>query len=222
MKVNTVGSLRQIAVWENFLAGLPAHAEGPEGLGRVWEHTDQARKEGNDDILKQGWRLDVVRGVEFIIPEEAEIKIGLEHPTAGRYTLVRIDRTTVHLREGVLIETDEDDVKYVVGDVHVCARVFNPIGADAREPVEGSGFAWRNYLLYLDVFPTTEEVKTELVVHGDGTPRTPNIMLGRDEDGVVGWATRSANWKPSVDGELGPGSDQCLAFYPINNEDDNG
>lgn len=210
MEVIVKGSLRVIRPWEEMLAALPQHAEGPEGLGLVWENEVAARTVGQDPTIKQGWRLGVYKGVEFTIPDEAEVAEVTSGP-AGPYTLVKIDQVAVHLRNGLKIT----DGRRVVGDVHVCARVFWPKGAD--EHLNGRA-AWRNYLLYVDMVRSDEPLRHDLVVHPEGVERAPVLMLGaqqavegeQGEDLVItAWSTRSTNWHYGTEG-----SDQCLCLYP--------
>ncbi|TAL51085.1 hypothetical protein EPN81_00930 [Patescibacteria group bacterium] len=216
MDIRKIGALRTLGLWEDLLGNLPQHAEGPEGLGRVWEHEDPPRTAGQDPVVKQGWRLAVVCGVEFNIPTEAEvIPVEAEQSATGQaYVLVRIDRTAVHLH-GVQIVDGR-----VAGDVHVCVRVIWPKGAETRDADDRT--AWRNYILYVDIYPpsTSSEPTQTLEVCPEGSERDPLIMLGSQEveedtnKPVVAWATRSANWRPAQGANPSVGSDQLIIFAP--------
>lgn len=227
MDIRTNGGLRTLVKWEDLLATLPEHAKNIESLGRMWKLESPARRTGQDPTLKEGWRLAVVRGVEWKIPtdETNVVEVGSEDSATGKsYTLVRIDRTAVHLHDGVKIV---DGV--VTGDVHVCVRTFWPKGAEKR-PEGTKNIGWKNYLLFLDVYPTTTHVEQTLDVREEGVQRSYCIMLGErdyeeedykegeeEEDDtnqgderefVVAWASRSANFSPSNR----TGSDQLLYF----------
>jgi hypothetical protein len=225
MEIRTIGALRTIAKWEELLDSLPVHAEGPEGLGRMWENEEAPRHASQDPLMKEGWRLAVVRGVEFVIGDAGDVTEWIEvsaaeSATGKPYTLLRIDRTAVHLHD-VKVKDGK-----VVGDVQVCARVFWPKGADKRHD-DGKSRAWRNYLLFVDIFPTKEEVTQTLEVYPEGSERSELIMLGEtdsletevsddvwEELLVIAWATRSANWKPATSKGASTGSDQLLFFVP--------
>ncbi|MFA4846059.1 MAG: hypothetical protein WC654_05880 [Patescibacteria group bacterium] len=218
MEIRTINCLHTMALWEDFLGSLPSHANGHEDLGLIWENTVPAKRVGQDPTVKQGWRLAVYKGVEFSIPDDAEIQ-EIAESSAGPYTLVRIGHTAIHLRNGTKIT----DSGRVVGDVHVNVRVIWPKDADKRQNGKA---AWRNYLLFLDIFPTTEsKITKELMVCEEGAKRSPLIMLGSQQEvdpnpemegepdeGIVvtAWATRSANWRYGSD----EGSDQCICLCP--------
>lgn len=218
MDIRKIGALRTIGEWEKLMATLPRHAEG-EGLGLMWENEVPPSVEGRDPTIRQGWRLSVERGVSFRPPKDAEIvQVPIEaSPTGKPYTLVRVSRTAVHLH-GVEIRND-----VVAGNAHVCLRVIWPKGADVRED-DGVAKAWRNYMLYVDIYPTTDPPKSRLKVYREGTERSPLIMLGSQETDeetgllVTGWATRSANWRAAEHGyraRPSNGIDQLIAFSPI-------
>ena len=217
MRIAQTGSLKKSSVWEELLATLGT-AEGPEDLGKFWGHISPAREEGNDPLSVEAHRVQVIRGVEFEIPANSEIRVGLKNAAADvTYTLIRVGKTSIHLRDGVVIETDEDGVHFVRGDVHVCVRVFNPLGADTREPTEEGGrIAWRNYLMFLDILPlkkveATEVEATDMYVFPEGEERNPVIALGVKQKGGVYWSSRSVHWNPI----LGTGFDQCICFHPL-------
>ena len=202
MEFGKIGDLNVNSDWEKLLASLPQQAVNAHGLGKIWEHIDPPRSDNSDPTVKQGWRLGVIPGVKFVVPQQAEVEV-VEESNVGSYTLIRLGRNAIHLRDGVEVVGNT-----VVGDVHVCARVFWPQGADVRQ---GGKVAWKNYLLFLDFFPPVgDKVEHDLVVHREGTARDPIVMLGGKKKGTVCWATRSANWKSSLDGA---DSDQCLVFY---------
>lgn len=223
MEIRKIGCLRTLGAWEDFLATLPQHAEGPEGLGRIWEHEDPPREDGRDPVVKQGWRIGVVRGVEFRLPRASGYREvpASESPTGRPYVLINVDRTAVHLHGGVAVERG-----IVRGDVHVCARVFWPKGADER--VEGKD-GWRNFVLYLDFYPAVSaRIEHELEVFVEGSERSPLVMLGSHEtwdeapelegepdsaEMALCWATRSPNWRPARGQRAGAGIDQLLAFW---------
>lgn len=217
MKIETIGCLRVQALWEQLLNSLPQNAEGPEGLGKIWEHEDAPRNPGQDPILKQGWRLEVIRNVEFQVPTGAEvIEVAAENsPTGKKYTLIRTDKSAVHVHEGAAWRHGH---RAVIGNAHVCARVIWPKGAEERND---GAIAWRNYLLYVDITSANlpGNPSYELVVFPEGAERFPVLMLGVDdvEEGtdepVRCWATRSANWKPAQEQQPSTGSDQLIAFY---------
>lgn len=215
MQIRFIGALRTLAKWEDLLATLPQHAEGSDGLGRIWENENPPRSAGQDPIVKQGWRLAVYRGVEFKILEDdvsEVIEVAANMSKTGKpYTLIRLGRTAMHLH-GVNVADGR-----VVGDVHVCARVFWPKGADEREN-DGSTKPWRNYLLYVDIYPSTTEVTQRLEVYPEGSRRSALVMLGETDDldgtPVAAWATRSPNWKPTRGEQPSVGSDQLLFFVP--------
>lgn len=214
--IRTVGCLRTLAAWEDFLTTLPQHAEGPEGLGLVWEHEDAPREDGRDPVVKQGWRLVVLRGVELRLPRASGYREvpASESPTGRPYVLVHVDATAVHLHGGLAIERG-----VVRGDVHVCARVFWPKAADER--TEGT-VGWRNYLLYLDFHPSASgKTEHELDIYPEGHQRTPLVLLGSVEQiesegesprQAIAWATRSFDWCPPRGAKRGGGIDQLLVF----------
>ena len=220
MEIHTIGCLRTLSAWEDHLATLPAHAASPEGLGRMWEHEDPPREDGRDPVVKQGWRLAVLRNVELRLPRASGYREvpAAQSPTGRPYTLVHVDATAVHLHGGLAVERG-----IVRGDAHVCVRVFWPKGADQRE--EGK-IGWRNYLLYLDFYPSSSgEIEHELDIYPQGAERSPLVMLGREEtveeEGApsrqaLAWATRSSNWRSASGKRAGVGIDQLLVFLKTN------
>lgn len=215
MTTKKIGGLNTIAEWEELLKTLQGMAGGPEGLGKFWQREDPPRVTGQDPIVKQGWRLAVIRGVEFRLPEDASI-LSTQNEVVGEYQFVRVHGVNVHLRDGIKVVDGA-----AVGDVHICVKVTWPKGAEERQFAKPG---WRNYFFCLDIFPATEEATHVLWIFPENTPREREYMYMFDfsekvKDGELGtvqaraWATRSANWRPPRGSEPGTGSDQCLCVY---------
>jgi hypothetical protein len=178
----------------------------------MWENTSTPRGEGYETIVKQGWRIAVHTGVSFKVPRGAEIiPINADQSATGQpYTLVRLDRNAVHIHGATMVNVRD----IIVGNVHVCLRVIWPKDANVR----GNGTSpWRNYILYVDIWPNSETATWHLKVYPEGTGRKKLIMLGEPETDefeqpVEAWATRSANWKPAWRGQASGGNDQLLTF----------
>lgn len=216
IEIRTIGGLNTSLEWEDLLQRLPDPARGAEGLGKFWEREDPPRAAGNDPIVKQGWRLAIVRGVELRLPEDAEV-VSVRNEMVGEYQFVRVHGVNVHLRDGLKFVDGR-----VVGDAHVCVKVTWPKGAELRQSADKP--AWRNYFLSLDFHPTKEEATHAFRVLPAGAPRKPLLMFGLCEEvddwefgevQTVCYATRSANWRPPRGSKQGMGCDQCLCFYKV-------